>query len=121
MKKDIIARLDDIKGTVKINDTSYGGGNIQIARGGSVMINGNIVQECGDDVIDIEVIGSVGQITTGSGDVSVSGNSGPVRTGSGDVDIGGNVSGNVGTGSGDVDCGPVTGGIRTGSGDVTHK
>lgn len=68
------------------------------------------------NVVRIEITGTVQNLATTSGDVTVHGDVQNLRTGSGDVECENAV--NVNTGSGDVHCKNITGMVSTGSGDI---
>lgn len=72
-----------------------------------------------EQVVKIEITGTVQNLHTTMADVVVHGDCQNIKTGSGDVQCENAM--NVFTGSGDVHCGDVGGMVSTGSGDVYRK
>lgn len=72
-----------------------------------------------EQVVSIEINGTVQNLCTTMADVVVHGDCQNVKTGSGDVQCEAAV--NINTGSGDVHCGDVAGMVSTGSGNVYRK
>lgn len=72
-----------------------------------------------EQVVSIEITGTVQNLCTTTADVVVHGDCQNVKTGSGAVQCEAAV--NINTGSGDVHCGDVAGMVSTGSGNVYRK
>lgn len=105
---------------IKINNKVYNGNSISIINN-KVIIDGNDVTPESKD-INIIVEGNIESIKADTcNTISVTGSIGSISTMSGDVEIGGNVSGSISTMSGDVDCNNVGGNISTMSGDIKYK
>lgn len=117
------------------------GGSVVISRNGKkhVLRGNNIIKKDGqwyvdgkavdwkdlggkyeeEQVVSIEITGTVQNLCTTMADVVVHGDCQNVKTGSGDVQCENAV--NINTGSGDVHCGDVAGMVSTGSGNVYRK
>lgn len=107
--------------TVTINGKPY------ISSGGSITVVGNRVIIDGKDMtfdaneIRIEVTGNVGNLSVNAcNTLHVKGSVGDVSTQSGDVTCG-DVKGSVSTMSGDIRCGSVGGNAKTMSGDISRR
>lgn len=107
---------ESIKSSIRINNNTYSGKNIQI-------INGKVIVD-GQDVTPVEkeiyitVDGPVQNLKVDAcSTITINGDVETVETGSGDVSCG-NVKTDVTTGSGDVECKEIGGSVRTGSGNV---
>lgn len=101
-------------------------GNRIIKKDGTWYVDGKAVDwdELGgkyeeENVVSIEITGSVQMLRTTMGNVTVKGDVLDLHTASGDVQCGDVL--NVSTGSGDVNCGNVGGSVSTGSGNVYRK
>ena len=104
---------------IKINNKVYKGQSIIIS-GNKVIIDGNDVTPESTD-INIIVEGNIESIKADTcNTISVTGSVGSISTMSGDVDCN-NVGGNISTMSGDVDCNNVGGNISTMSGAIKYK
>lgn len=105
---------------IKINNKVYKGQSITIA-GNKIIIDGN---EVTPEELQIQIVvdGNIESIKADAcNTISVSGSVGSISTMSGDVEIDGNISGSISTMSGDVDCNNVGGNISTMSGDIKYK
>ena len=105
---------------IKINNKIYKGQLITIS-GNKVIIDGNDVTP---ELTDINIIveGNIESIKADTcNTISVTGSVGSISTMSGDVEIDGNISGSISTMSGNVDCNNVGGNISTMSGDIKYK
>lgn len=118
--KNLKSSLKDINGATYINGVKIEGAQSVIIDNGKVYVNGNLQEDLCTPSIEIKVEGSVGSITTTSGNVSVNGDARYINTSSGDVDCH-EVKGSVFTMSGDVTCGDIAGSVSTMSGDVYQK
>lgn len=98
---------------VEIND-------MEEAKEITVVVTGNINSISLGAAKSFVVHGSVGDISTGSGDVTCEDVTGSVNTASGDVDCK-NIGDNVRTASGDVNADAIIGSVNTMSGDIKHK
>lgn len=104
---------------VKVNGTSFSGKGTIIVNNGRVIVDGRDVTPDAK-VIRIEVTGNVESLSVDAcATLCVNGSVGDVSTQSGDVKCG-DVNGSVSTMSGDVRCGSVGGNVKTMSGDITH-
>ena len=105
---------------IKINNKIYKGQSITIS-GNKVIIDGNDVTP-EELQVQIVVEGNIQSIKADTcNTISVTGSVGSISTMSGDVEIDGNISGSISTMSGDVDCNNVGGNISTMSGDIKYK
>lgn len=98
-----------------------------ITAGRNITISGNRVLVDGKDVtpdakeIRIEVKGNIDSLSVDAcNSINVIGSVGDISTQSGDVKCG-DVSGSVQTMSGDVNCGAIRGSVKTMSGDINHN
>lgn len=106
---------------VTINGVTYTGKSVSVSRG-KVIIDGVNVTPDSNRNIEILVEGNIEMLTVDSCDkIRVSGSVGSISTQSGDVDISGDISGSVSTMSGDVMCGEIFGSVSTMSGDIKNK
>lgn len=103
------------QGNIVINGQSYTGHSVTLNRD-NIIIDGVVQSGSLIGNINIEVLGDVEHIDSGSGNVKAN-SVGIIQTGSGNVTCE-DVSGSIRTGSGDVQCLAVSGSVRTGSGDV---
>lgn len=105
---------------IKINNKVYNGNSISIS-GNKIIIDGiDVTPESLQVQIIVESnIESIKADTCNT--ISVTGSVGSISTMSGDVEIDGNISGSISTMSGDVDCNNVGGNISTMSGDIKYK
>lgn len=121
--------------SIIINGTSItvsGGGSLQIINGRVIVggkdltpdakdirieIHGDVAHLEVDSCNQVVVNGTVGELSTSSGDVKCGDVSGDVRTTSGDVRCK-CVNGSVQTVSGDVEASQIAGSVRTVSGDI---
>lgn len=105
---------------IKINNKVYKGQSVTILNN-KIMIAGNDVTPDSKDV-NIVIEGNIESIKADTcNTISVTGSVGSISTMSGDVEIDGNISGSISTMSGDVDCNNVGGNISTMSGDIKYK
>ena len=105
---------------IKINNKVYKGQSITISNN-KIIIDGNDVTP---EELQIQIVieGNIESIKADTcNTISVTGSVGSISTMSGDVEIGGNVSGSISTMSGDVDCNNIGGNISTMSGDIKYK
>lgn len=108
-------------GTININGKTYRGNNVAIING-RVLIDGKEVSnQSPGPRIDIVVHGNLETLQVDCCDkVKVDGSVGSLSTVSGDVSCG-DVSGDISAVSGDVACGNVQGNISTVSGDIRRR
>ncbi len=105
---------------VIINGKTYVGGNNITISGNRVIVDGKDMTPDAKD-IHIEVTGNVSNLSVDCcNSVRVSGTVGELSTQSGDVTCG-DVGGSVSSMSGDIRCGSVGGSVKTMSGDISHK
>lgn len=103
---------------VNINNKSYQGRTVVI-NNGNVIVDGRNVTPENDKTISVTVHGEVNELKVDyCQDVTINGSVGGVSTASGDVKCG-DVKGSVSTMSGDVECGKVSGSVSTMSGDIS--
>lgn len=106
--------------TVIINGTTITAGRNITISGNRVIVDGKDVTPDAKD-IRIEVNGNVESISVDACNIiNVTGSVGDLSTQSGDVKCG-DVAGSVQSMSGDVRCGAVRGNVKTMSGDITHN
>jgi hypothetical protein len=122
---------------ITINGKTYSGNNLTIsnnkiiidgveingmeeAKEINVVITGNINSINLGAAKSFIVNGTVGDISTGSGDVTCENVTGSVNTASGDVDCK-NIGGNVKTSSGDVNAETINGSVNTVSGNIKQR
>lgn len=122
---------------ITINGKTYNGNNFTMSNN-KIIIDGVVINDI-EEAKEITVVvtgninsinlgatksfvvhGSVGDISTGSGDVNCENVTGNVNTSSGDVDCK-NIGGNVKTTSGDVNADSIAGFVYTTSGTIKHK
>lgn len=105
--------------TISVNGVTYSGGRSVTITNGRVVVDGKDLTPDAKD-IRIEVSGNVENITADAcNSITVNGSVGEVSTQSGDVKCG-DVVGSVSVMSGDVRCGSVGGSVKTMSGDIKH-
>lgn len=86
----------------------------------TIQVEGNVDNLNVDACKQVSVNGTVGSLTTVSGDVDCMAVHGNVQTTSGDVECT-EVQGSVKTVSGDVSCATVAGSVNSVSGDIKHR
>lgn len=105
--------------TISVNGVTYSGGRSVTITNDRVIVDGTDLTPDAKD-IHIEVSGNVENITADvCNSITINGSVGEVSTQSGDVKCD-DVTGSVSVMSGDVRCGTVGGNVKTMSGDIRH-
>lgn len=108
-------------GMIIVNGVSYEGNDITI-RNGRVIIDGKDATPVEAKEINVVVNGDINKLQADVCEtLEVTGSVGSLSTISGDVSIDGDISGPVTTISGDVNCGSINGPVSSVSGKITHK
>ena len=108
-------------GTITINGQTFTGKNINVS-GNKVIIDGiDVTPESKE--INISILGSIEDLKVSScNKLTIDGSVGSVSTQSGDVEVTGDITGDVKTMSGDVNCsGNIGGSVKTISGDIKYR
>ncbi len=108
-------------GTITINGKTFTGNSISVS-GDKIIIDGSDVTPESKQ-INIHVLGSIQDLEVSMcNKITIDGTVGTVSTKSGDVEVKGDITGDVKTMSGDVDCGGnITGSVKTMSGDIKYR
>ena len=107
--------------TISINGMTIQGSGKVVISNGKIMVNGKDVTPDSKE-INIVINGDVEKLEVDCcNKVEVIGSVKNIKTQSGDVEVTGDVDGNIQTMSGDVDCGMIGGSVSTMSGNVKHR
>jgi hypothetical protein len=108
-------------GTITINGQTFTDKNINVS-GNKVIIDGiDVTPESKE--INISILGSIEDLKVSScNKLTIDGSVGSISTQSGDVEVTGDITGDVKTMSGDVNCsGNIGGSVKTMSGDIKYR
>lgn len=107
--------------TIIINGKSYTGSNDITVNNKTVIIDGKVVSQISEDVINVVIKGDCLEATSDNGDIIIEGNATKVETKNGNIRVGESIFGDAETKNGNISAKAIGGKASTVNGNVHGK